>query len=81
MPPATGLRTSSSGKWLPGVARREPKTICTYIVNEKPQPPDYATRYPGRVRLVIKLSTDNVVKSAHAIVEATDKTFICPPKR
>jgi hypothetical protein len=55
--------------------------ICSYIVDEKPQPPDYATRYPGRVRLAIKLSTDNVVKSAHAIVEATDKRFICPPRR
>ncbi len=55
--------------------------VCTYVVDGKQQPPDYATRYPGRVRLVIKLSTDDVVKSAHASIEAADKTPICPPKR
>ena len=52
-----------------------------YIVDRKPQPPDYAARYPRRVRLVIKLSTDGVVKSAHAIIEPTDKASICPAKR
>lgn len=52
-----------------------------HVIDGKPQPPDYATRYPGRLRLAIKLSTDDVVKSAHAVVEATDKTFICPFKR
>ena len=51
--------------------------VCTYIVDGTSLPPDYATRYPGRVRLVIKLSADDVVKSAHAIVD--DK--ICPFKR
>lgn len=55
--------------------------VCPYIGDRKLQPPDYAARYPGRVRLETKLSTDNVVKSAHAIVEPTDKTSICPPKR
>jgi hypothetical protein len=33
------------------------------------------------VRLVIKLASDDVVKSAFAIAETGDKKFICPFKR
>ena len=49
--------------------------VCRYILSGKPQPTDYATRYPGKVRLLVRVSGDNVVKSAFAMLEVT-----CPPK-
>ena len=31
--------------------------VCRYILNDKPQPTDYATRYTGRVRIIVRLSS------------------------
>ena len=52
--------------------------VCLYTINDKPQPPDYATRYPDQVRVVVNLSNDNVVKSAFA---GPQSPSICPFKR
>ena len=49
--------------------------VCRYILSDKPQPTDYAMRYPGKVRRLVRVSGNNVVKSAFAMLEVT-----CPPK-
>jgi hypothetical protein len=41
---------------------------CLYTVNDKPQPPDYASRYPGQIGLAIKLSNNDIVKSVFPII-------------
>jgi hypothetical protein len=55
--------------------------VCLYVVDDKPQPPDYATRYPGKVRVVVRLSNDNVVKSAFAINDAACPQPVSAPRR
>ncbi|MBY0323660.1 MAG: hypothetical protein K2X72_33395 [Reyranella sp.] len=51
--------------------------VCRYAVNDRPQPPDFARRYPGQVVVVVNLSDDNVVKSAFA---GPQSPSICPLK-